>query len=495
MNDDFNTPILIAHLFEVVKWINSVHAGKAQLTAADIEHLQKTLKIFVFDILGLVQEEGATASADNDNLDAVMQILLQLRQQAKQDKNWAQADFIRDQLQMAYHNNKNSQRGIAILGSTGNIGEQALDLLNTHAAHFTLKLLTANTQSKRLAEQALQWKAEKVYLHDKAQHKYLKRLLQGSGVEVLDTETQMYDCFQQDDLHLVLVAVVGYAGMLPTLRAIQANKDVALANKESLVVAGAIITQAMQSYSGKLIPVDSEHSAIFQCLQGEAAQGVEKLILTASGGPFFKLGTDEWQHITLAQALKHPTWNMGHKITIDSASMMNKGLEVIEAHWLFGIAPKDIEVVIHPQSLIHSMVQFIDGSVKAQLNPPDMRGPIHYAMFYPEREAVDLKRLNFSDYAEITFTQPDTKKFKTLALAYQALEQGGNMPAVLNAANEAVVAAVLREQLPFYRIARVLEEMMQRTELIAQPSLEELQETHNQIITKTNTYINQKIWI
>lgn len=385
-------------------------------------------------------------------------------------------------------------KGIAILGSTGNIGEQALDLLRTHSAHFKLKLLTANTQAKRLVEQAVQWQAECVFLHDTQQHAYVKQQLQGSGIVVLDSEAQMYERFSDETLHMVLVAVVGYAGMLPTLRAIQANKDVALANKESLVVGGAIIKEAMHNCQGQLIPVDSEHSAIFQCLQGEDPQGVEKLILTASGGPFFNLSAQEWKHITLAQALKHPTWNMGHKITIDSASMMNKGLEVIEAHWLFDIAPQDIDVVIHPQSLIHSMVQFVDGSVKAQLNPPDMRGPIHYAMFYPQRKAVPLKRLDFTEYPEISFKKPDNAKFKTLQLAYSALEQGGNMPAILNAANEAVVAAVLREQLPFYRIADVLEHMMQQLPHHNDLSLDNLHHTHNETIIKANTYIKQKTW-
>lgn len=386
------------------------------------------------------------------------------------------------------------KRGIAILGSTGNIGEQALHLCRTHQSFFKIKVLTANTQAKRLAEQAIQWQAEYVFLHDVTQQAKLKAALQSTGVKVLDSEAQLFDLFTAEDLHLVLVAVVGYAGMLPTLRAIQANKDVALANKESLVVGGAIITEALRSYTGQLIPVDSEHSAIFQCLQGEEALGVEKLILTASGGPFHSLPLEEWKHISLAQALKHPTWNMGSKITIDSASMMNKGLEMIEAHWLFGVAPKDIEVVIHPQSLIHSMVQFVDGSVKAQLNPPDMRGPIHYAMFYPKRQSVHLKRLSFADYPHISFVQPDKHKFKTLSLAYQAIEQGGNMPAVLNAANEAVVAAVLKEQLPFYRIADVLEEMMQKADINAKPDLEALQQTHQKIVTTTNNYINRQQW-
>ena len=383
-------------------------------------------------------------------------------------------------------------KGITILGSTGSIGVQALQVFSEYPDLFKLKALSAHSSIDLLIEQAMKHQPEMVFIADVTLQNTLKDALAHTSIQVLDTEEDLYDTFHQEDLNTVLLAIVGFAGLKPALKVIEASKDLAIANKESLVVGGHILMDLVKQHKVNLLPVDSEHSAIFQCLQGEQAESVEKIILTASGGPFFDWTAEEMKKITLKQALKHPTWEMGHKITIDSASMMNKGLEVIEAKWLFDLNPQQIDVVVHPQSLVHSMVQFNDGSVKAQMSPPDMRGPIQYAMFHPHRKQAGLTRFNFSEALSLSFKPVDMKKFRNLALAFEALEKGGNIPAILNAANEAAVEAVLQNQLPFYRISEVVENMMKEMNFIQNPNLQDLENTHFETIAKSKELIKRK---
>lgn len=382
-------------------------------------------------------------------------------------------------------------KGIAILGSTGNIGVQALDVFSAKKSYFRLKLLSAGTNVNLLIEQAKQYKPEMVFIANKEKRNILKQALANENTIVLESEENLYDSFYQDDLHLVLMAIVGFAGLQPSLEAIKAKKDLAIANKESLVVGGGILMPLAKANNVRIIPVDSEHSAIFQCLIGEESSSIEKIILTASGGPFYKYSLDEIKKIELKDALKHPTWSMGQKVTIDSASLMNKGLEAIEAHWLFNLPPEKIDVTIHPQSIIHSMVQFNDGSIKAQMGPPDMRSPIHFAMHYPQREQSNLTRFNFLDHHQLSFSPVDTKKFRNLALAFEAMKKGGNLPAILNAANEAAVEALLQDQIEFFQISEVVETMMNTMEWVNCPSLIDLQNTHDEVFKKSKEIIQR----
>lgn len=350
----------------------------------------------------------------------------------------------------------NNPRNIAILGSTGSIGRNALDVIANLPDHFRVTYLTANRNVELLQEQIHHFRPKGVVILDECQGSLLKKFANGA-TEVLVGEEGLMDIVRRDDVDIVLSALVGFAGLKPTLSAIDAGKHIALANKETLVVAGEIIMRQVRERGVQLLPVDSEHSAILQCLRGEAISSVDRIILTASGGPFLNLDKDLFRTITVEQALNHPTWKMGNKITIDSATLMNKGLEVIEAFWLFGLPPEKIEVVIHPQSIIHSMVEFADGSIKAQLGFPDMKIPIQYALMYPERPATAYKRLDFTTLRQMTFQEPDAAKFRCLALANSALEMGGTAPAVLNAANEVAVRLFLDGLLSFDAIPSMIE--------------------------------------
>ncbi|MDH3251307.1 MAG: 1-deoxy-D-xylulose-5-phosphate reductoisomerase [Ignavibacteria bacterium] len=352
------------------------------------------------------------------------------------------------------------KRNIAILGSTGSIGRSALDVLASMSDTYRVRYLTANRNIEQLQEQIRQFRPRAVVVLEECNASVLRRFLNGS-TEVLFGEEGMLEIVQRDDVDVVLSSLVGFAGVKPTLAGIEAGKDIALANKETLVVAGELIMEAVRRKGVRLIPVDSEHSAILQCLQGERISEVTRLILTASGGPFLHLEKEHFPEITIEQALNHPTWKMGSKITIDSATLMNKGLEVIEAFWLFGLPPEKIEVVIHPQSIIHSMVEFADGSMKAQMGLPDMRMPIRYALTYPERTAAEYGRIDFSRLKQMTFLEPDREKFRCLQLAYDALATGGTAPAVLNAANEVAVQMFLDRQISFAAIPAVIEEALE----------------------------------
>jgi 1-deoxy-D-xylulose-5-phosphate reductoisomerase len=347
------------------------------------------------------------------------------------------------------------KKNIALLGSTGSIGRSTLDVAALHAERFRVAYLTAHRNIELLAQQIRRFKPRAVVVLEECNASVLRKFTNGV-TEVLFGEEGLCEIVQRDDVDIVVSALVGFVGLKPTLKAIEAGKDIALANKETLVVAGELIMSAAQKHKVQLLPVDSEHSAILQCLRGEERKSVERLILTASGGPFRSLPKEEFENITVAQALNHPTWKMGNKITIDSATLMNKGLEVIEAHWLFGLQPENIHVVIHPQSIIHSMVEFNDGSAKAQLSFPDMKLPIQYALMYPDRPAAPFKRLDFSEIRQMTFEEPDTEKFPCLALAYRALAMGGTAPTVLNAANEIAVQKFLEGAISFPTIAETI---------------------------------------
>jgi 1-deoxy-D-xylulose-5-phosphate reductoisomerase len=353
----------------------------------------------------------------------------------------------------------NKLRNIAILGSTGSIGCSALEVIANIPDRFRVTCLTANKNIALLQEQINHFRPKAVVLLDESQASILKSCVDGE-TEVLVGEDGLQQIVQRKDVDIVLSALTGFAGLKPTLSAIEAGKDVALANKETLVVAGEIIMRKVREHGVQLLPVDSEHSAILQCLRGENIDEVDRLILTASGGPFLNLDKKHFSSITVAQALNHPTWKMGNKITIDSATLMNKGLEVIEAFWLFGLPPEKIEVVIHPQSIIHSMVEFADGSIKAQLGIPDMKLPIQYALMFPERPTTAYRRLDFGALRQMTFQKPDFEKFRCLALALRALETGGTMPAVLNAANEVAVQLFLDGRILFDAIPTMIEEAM-----------------------------------
>ena len=363
------------------------------------------------------------------------------------------------------------KKQIAILGSTGSIGTQALQVIEEHPDLYEAYALTANNQVELLAEQARKFMPAAVVIANEAKYLQLKEMLADLPIQVYAGADALCEIVEAKPIDVVLASMVGYAGLRPTMNAIRAGKAIALANKETLVVAGELINALAQQYHTPILPVDSEHSAIFQCLEPNNA--LEKVILTASGGPFRKFTMEQLQHVTKEQALKHPNWDMGAKITIDSATMMNKGFEVIEAKWLFGVRPDQIEVVVHPQSVIHSMVQYEDGAVKAQLGMPDMRLPIQYAFSYPQRIKASFDRLDFSALKELTFEQPDTNRFRCLALAYEALNRGGNMACIVNAANEVVVSAFLKDRIPFLRMSEVIEQSMVKVPFIQTPTYED----------------------
>ena len=363
------------------------------------------------------------------------------------------------------------KKQIAILGSTGSIGTQALQVIEEHPDLYEAYALTANNQVELLAEQARKFMPAAVVIANEAKYLQLKEMLVDLPIQVYAGADALCEIVEAKPIDVVLASMVGYAGLRPTMNAIRAGKAIALANKETLVVAGELINALAQQYHTPILPVDSEHSAIFQCLEPNNA--LEKVILTASGGPFRKFTMEQLQHVTKEQALKHPNWDMGAKITIDSATMMNKGFEVIEAKWLFGVRPDQIEVVVHPQSVIHSMVQYEDGAVKAQLGMPDMRLPIQYAFSYPQRIKASFDRLDFTTMKELTFEQPDTNRFRCLALAYEALNKGGNMACIVNAANEVVVSAFLKDRIPFLRMSEVIEQSMAKVPFIQTPTYED----------------------
>ncbi len=365
------------------------------------------------------------------------------------------------------------KKNIAILGSTGSIGTQALEVIEANPSLFEVYALTAGNNVDLLISQAWRFQPEMVVIANEQLYPRLKEALADLPVKTFAGADAIAQVAEMEPVDIVLTAMVGYAGLKPTIHAAKAGKRIALANKETLVVAGELINELCQQYRATIIPVDSEHAAIFQCLVGEGNNPVEKLILTASGGPFRTYNWNELEHVTPAQALKHPNWDMGAKITIDSASMMNKGFEVIEAKWLFGVSPRQIEVVVHPQSIIHSMVQFADSSIKAQMGLPDMKLPIQYAFTYPERVPTNFPRLDFSLYPHFTFEKPDMERFRNLAFAYDAINRGGNMPCILNAANEVVVAAFLKEKTGFLEMSDIIESVMGKMSFISKPAYDD----------------------
>ena len=366
-----------------------------------------------------------------------------------------------------------NKKNIAILGSTGSIGTQALDVIRANPDKFVAEVLTANGNADLLIKQAIEFNPNAVVIADETKYAYVKEALKSYDIKVFAGDKAIAQVVQMDTVDVVLAAIVGYAGLASTISAIKAGKQIALANKETLVVAGEIVTQLAKENGVNLYPVDSEHSAIFQCLTGEWHNPIEKIILTASGGPFRGKDQAFLQTVKKEQALKHPNWDMGAKITIDSASLMNKGLEVIEAKWLFNLKPEQIDVIVHPQSIIHSIVQFTDGSMKAQMGLPDMKLPIQYALGYPERIYSDFPRFSFFNYPQLTFEQADTKTFRNLALAFEAMNIGGNAPCVLNAANEIAVDAFLKGKIGFLQMSDVVESCLQKIKFIKKPTYED----------------------
>ena len=367
----------------------------------------------------------------------------------------------------------NNKKHIAILGSTGSIGTQALEVISEHSDFFEVVVLTANSNSDLLIQQAIKYKPNTVVITDEKKFHEVNDALFSHGVKVYAGRDALAQVVEMDVIDMVLTALVGYAGLQPTINAIKAKKHIALANKETLVVAGALITKLAKEYGVNILPVDSEHSALFQCLVGEAYNPIEKIYLTASGGPFRGMSRKQLANVSKSQALRHPNWDMGAKITIDSASLMNKGLEVIEAIWVFGLDSKQIDVIVHPQSIIHSVVQFEDGSMKAQMGLPDMKLPIQYAMAFPQRLKSSFTRFNFIDYPDLSFERPDMHAFQNLALAYEAMRKGGNSPCVLNAANEVVVDAFLKENIGFLEMSDVVATCMEKATFVTNPSYED----------------------
>ncbi len=363
---------------------------------------------------------------------------------------------------------------LAVLGSTGSIGTQTLDIIEEYPDRFRAGVLTAGRNWKLLAEQALRHRPRLAVIADESSLPLLQEALAGSGVEVAAGDEAIAMAATLPEIDTVVTALVGYSGLIPTVRALEAGKTIALANKETLVVGGSIIYSMVEREAGRILPVDSEHSAIFQCLQGERPEDVRKIILTASGGPFRTFSREQLENVTPAAALRHPNWDMGAKVTIDSASMMNKGFEMMEASWLFGVEPDRIEIAVHPQSIVHSMVEFTDGSVKAQLGMPDMRMPIRYALGWPGRLATDRSPLSIERYANLTFERPDTELFPMLRLAFEAAGAAGNMPCILNAANEIGVAAFLQERIRFTDLPKIAEATMRQAQFVAEPSLDDL---------------------
>jgi len=365
------------------------------------------------------------------------------------------------------------KKGIAILGSTGSVGTQALEVIEAYPDHFDLQVITAQSNAALLIEQARKFQPNAVVIGDESKYEEVKTALSSEHIHVYTGAEALCQVVEFTEVHVVLTALVGYAGLKPTLAAIHAGKDIALANKETLVVAGELVTALAREKGVNIYPVDSEHSAIFQCLMGEFHNPLEKIYLTASGGPFRGWTTEQLKTVTPAQALKHPNWSMGAKITIDSASLMNKGLEVIEAKWLFNLKPEQIDVIVHPQSIVHSLVQFTDGSMKAQMGLPDMKLPIQFALTYPERFQTNFPRFSFLDYPNLSFEQPDRSTFRNLDLAFRAMEKGGSAACALNASNEISVQAFLEEKIGFLDLARINEQVMEETSFVLKPTYED----------------------
>lgn len=386
--------------------------------------------------------------------------------------------------------NTHEKKHIAILGSTGSIGTQALEVIAANALQFDVEVLTAGNNADLLIQQAIAFKPNVVVIGNEAKYHQVFDALNSLDIKVYAGEKALASVVEMESIDLVLTALVGYAGLQPTLKAIEAGKSIALANKETLVVAGELVTQLAKQKGVNLYPVDSEHSAIFQCLAGEFHNPIEKIILTASGGPFRGKNIDFLKTVTKAQALKHPNWDMGAKITIDSASLMNKGLEVIEAKWLFNLKKEQIEVIVHPQSIIHSIVQFEDGSMKAQMGLPDMKLPIQYALGYPNRLPSKFPRFDFLNYPSLTFEQPDLESFKNLGLAFEAMDKGGNMPCVLNAANEVAVDAFLNDKVKFLEMPEIVETCMAKMLFISSPNYTNLVDTDKETRIIANELVN-----
>jgi 1-deoxy-D-xylulose-5-phosphate reductoisomerase len=384
------------------------------------------------------------------------------------------------------------KKKIAILGSTGSIGTQTLEVISQNSESFEVEVLTANNNIELLIKQAKQFQPNVVVITNNCHYDLLKEALKDEPIKVYAGKEALEQVVQMESIDVVVTAMVGYSGLIPTCNAIKAGKHIALANKETMVVAGEIINQLAIEHKVNIYPVDSEHSAIFQCLVGEFNNEIEKIYLTASGGPFRGFTLEQLANVTKADALKHPNWDMGAKITIDSATMMNKGFEVIEAKWLFGLNPEKIDVIIHPQSIIHSIVQFRDGSMKAQMGLPDMKLPIQYALSFPERLPSGFKRFSFLDYPKLTFEQPNTKNFRNLALAFEALNQGGNMPCILNAANEVVVQAFLSDRISFLQMPDIIEETMEKATFIKNPNLEDYIQTDKEIRILTSAMVKNR---
>ncbi len=383
------------------------------------------------------------------------------------------------------------KRHIAILGSTGSIGTQALDVISQHPELFEVELLTANNNAHMLIEQAKQFNPNNVVICNKDLYDTVHQALDKEDIKVWAGIESVNELVKSSNIDIVLASMVGFSGVEPTINAIKSGKVIALANKETLVAAGSIITKLAKEHNTPILPVDSEHSAIFQCLQGEHAT-IEKLLLTASGGPFRNADIDTILNATHREALKHPNWSMGAKVTIDSASMMNKGLEMIEASWLFNIPPEQIEIVVHPQSIVHSLVQFTDGCLKAQLGAPDMRVPIQYALSYPERLNLNTQRISLPELSQLTFSAPDRAKFPCIDLAYSAHKQGGNMACIMNGANEVAVAALLKEKILFGRIPYIIEQTMAKCSFIANPTIEDILATHQEAMQIAQEFTQMK---
>jgi len=382
---------------------------------------------------------------------------------------------------------------IALLGSTGSIGTQALEVIESHPDEFVVEVLTANRNADLLAEQALKFSPNAVVINDKSRYEWLKNLLFDKGIKVYCGADAIADVVQMEEIDIVLTALVGFSGLQPTLNAIDAGKHIALANKETLVVAGELVTAAAREKGVNIYPVDSEHSAIFQCIVGEFHNKLERVILTASGGPFRGKTIQDLSNVKPRQALKHPNWDMGAKVTIDSASLMNKGLEVIEAKWLFGLKPEEIDVVVHPQSVIHSMAQFEDGSIKAQMGYPDMKLPIQFALSFPDRLKSDFPRFNFADYPSLTFEKPDMETFKNLSLAFESMKIGGNAPCILNAANEIAVEAFLKEEIGFLEMSDLVANCLNTVSIIKKPTLEDYFACDAETRAKAKEFIKTKV--
>ncbi len=382
-------------------------------------------------------------------------------------------------------------RSIAILGSTGSIGRQCLEVVRLHKELFSIELLVANNNYQLLAQQAIEFDANAVVIANEEHYEKLKQLLENTNTKVFTSKSSICSLVESDNIDIVVSAMVGFSGFEPTISAIKAHKLIALANKETLVAGGELIINLAKEYSANIIPVDSEHSAIFQCLLGAANNKIEKIHLTASGGPFRNLTKEDIEKKTAAEALKHPNWNMGKKISIDSATMMNKGLELIEAKWLFDVEAKDIEIIVHPQSIIHSMVEFEDAAVLAQMGSPDMRGAIQFALCFPQRLHSDVKKLNFTELNKLEFFKADTDRFPCLALAYSAIETGGNIPCIMNAANEVAVYAYLDGKIGFYDINKVIEDVMNKSDFISELTIDNILDSNNTAIIRAKEIIKK----